>query len=315
MLGNWRGVPVVAAGGVALGVALMVAMISYLKPQVEVQEPMPVATAAVVDAVEVSTGEPTTALESVMEEPSVSEVWCEPFIVNQYMQFNQPTTNAAAFVHEQEADGDLVAEKYYMMLSGEKKLLYQVDFGKEKEGNWLGLLELDTVEVPVSYTIYAIPDEELAVMNETERQHYSELMSGLGTVLDSIMNDSRFRADKPLSTGEKKSVNLTYWSLELPSDMSWTETEENGEYQSIFYGKVKDEQVPLYNVRIGEVEAQTVLGQYRVNGTEKKVSVESFDLPQREDWTEEDYSTAYRMMSTINDLIQVIDASADFTAE
>ena len=315
MIGNCKRVPVVAIGGVALAVALMVAMTGYLKPQVTEKEIMPAATEAALSIVAMAAEVPTTMPEEVTEEPSATELRCEPFVSNQYIQFSQPTTNSAAFVHEQEVEGASVVEKYYILIADEKRLLYQVDFGAEKEGNWIGLLEINTVEVPVSYTIYAMSDEELAAMNEVERQHYSELMSGLGIVLDSIMADSRFRTEKSLPVGKEQEARLMYWSLVLPGNMSWVETNEDGEYQAVFYGKVKGEQVPLYTVRIGEVEAQTVLGKYRVDDLEKKVSVESYDLPHYENWQEEDYSTAYQMMATINDVIQIIDASADFIPE
>lgn len=286
-------------------IALVVAAGQGLRP---VKEPEPTPVPIVTEV-------PTAVVtEAPTELPAVT-VAAKTMASNVYIEFAHPTENADDFVHEQEISGDVISEKYYMMVAGEKKLLYSIDFGKGKEGNWLGLLELDTGEAPVTYTIYAVPDEELMAMSETERQHYSELMSGLGLVLDSISSDSRFRAEKPLEVGETKASSLTYWTVELPGNMTWTETEEDGEYQAIFYGAVQGEQVPLYTVRIGDIEAQSVLGKYRVNGQEKTLSVESFDLAQNEGWSDDDYSAAYRMMSTINDVIQAIMTSEAFAAE
>ena len=234
---------------------------------------------------------------------------------NMYMAYTLPDVTEGAYAYEQEQVDTVVYEKYYLMLNGEKRLMYSINFGQEEEGTWLGLLEDDAGGTAITYTIYPFADDELAALTETQRQGYFELMDGLGTVLTSITEDSRFREDKPLPVGENQLVSLAYWALELPGNMTWTETNKDGEYQVVFSGWVQGEQVPLYTVRIGEIEAQSVLGTYRIGGEEKTLSVESFDLPRREDWTEDDYSTAYRMMETINDVIGVIDASQQFTPQ
>ena len=73
--------------------------------------------------------------------------------------------------------------------------------------------------------------------------------------------------------------------------------------------------MPLYRVCIGEEQAESFLGYYKMDGVKKPVSVESFDLNERDDWSEDDHAAAYRMMDTINHVIEVIMQSKQFSAE
>jgi len=52
-----------------------------------------------------------------------------------------------------------------------------------------------------------------------------------------------------------------------------------------------------------------------VDGVKKPVSVESFDLGERETWSEDDYAAAYQMMDTINHVIETITQSKQFSTE
>jgi len=232
---------------------------------------------------------------------------------NAYMKFIHPVEELDNHIYEQEINGAKISEKYYAMIGGEKKLLYGINFGEE-DGNWLGLLATDSGDVYITYNVYAVSEDEMAAMNDTERLRYYELMDGLGTTLSSITADSRFREEKPAPEG-MNSAELACWTVSLPDGMTWTETNEDGEYQAIFYGMVQGEQIPLYMVRIGDIEAQSVLGKYLIDGVEKTLSVESFGLPQHDAWTDEEYIAAGEMMETINDVIQVIDASEQFTPQ
>ena len=308
---KWLPGAIVAAAVIAIGVAVgagkapvsgleatvtPVAAVTELTANVPTQEPAAAETVA-------------TQTDAAATQKSQREV-----ASNMYVEYDQPTENADAYIHEQEIDGNAVSDKYYVTVAGEKKLLYSIDFGRE-DGTWLGMLVRDAGNISITYNVYPLSEEEMAAMSEAESQHYYDVMDGLGTMLASICEKEGFQEEKiPEGTG-KRIAQLTYWTLELPNDMTWTESNENGEYQAIFYGTVQDQQVALYTVRIGHVQAQSVLGKYRVNGEEKTLSVESYGLSQHETWTDEDFLEAGEMMETINDLIQVIDASADFTAE
>lgn len=73
--------------------------------------------------------------------------------------------------------------------------------------------------------------------------------------------------------------------------------------------------VPLYRVCIGEEQAKSFLGYYEVDGVKKPVSVETFELGEWDSWSEDDYAAAYRMMDTINHVIDTIMSSEQFSTE
>ena len=69
----------------------------------------------------------------------------------------------------------------------------------------------------------------------------------------------------------------------------------------------------LETIHIGDNKADTELGLFEVEGIKKSISVGSFDLSEKANWTEDDYSAAYRMMDTINHVIEVIMSSPQFS--
>jgi hypothetical protein len=73
--------------------------------------------------------------------------------------------------------------------------------------------------------------------------------------------------------------------------------------------------VLLYRIIIGDEQTGSLLGYYKVDGVKKAVCVESFTLVERESWNEDDYAAAYRMMDTINHVIETIMNSKQFATE
>ena len=134
-------------------------------------------------------------------------------------------------------------------------------------------------------------------------------------MLDGIVNDPRFTYEKAIEIGEEAPVSMNYWAVDLPESMWITENTENGNYEATFYTEICGENVALYVVRIGDVKAETELGFFEINGEKLAVSVGSFDLPERATWSTDDYSTAYRMMDTINNVIESIMQSKQFSTE
>ena len=57
------------------------------------------------------------------------------------------------------------------------------------------------------------------------------------------------------------------------------------------------------------------MGYDELDGVKKPVSVVSFDLVERDSWAEDDYAAAYRMMDTINHVIDTIMQSKQFSTE
>ncbi|MBP3646771.1 MAG: hypothetical protein J6K55_10150 [Clostridia bacterium] len=234
-------------------------------------------------------------------------------VENPYIMLRLPKENSEYIMHEQEVHGITTTETFYMVDGEKKKPLYRIDFGDKTSGDWLGTLKTENSEIPITYTVFALSEEEIGALGESEEERYFALLDGFSIMLDGIYSDSRFSAEKPLDIGADQQATLAHWTLTLPGNMTWTESTENGSYHAVFYGMVQGERIALYTVRIGDETAQTVLGQYKLDGVDKPISVESYDLAENANWTEDDYSAAYRMMDTINELIQAITSSENFS--
>lgn len=224
-----------------------------------------------------------------------------------------PKEYADALVHEQEVHGARTTE-VFSMRNGEKDIsLFRIDFGDESAGDWFGMLNIDGKNIPVTHTVFALANEELEALDEQTQKQYIEMMNSFTNVLNTISADPRFTAEKPLAIGADTEVKTTYWTLTLPSNMSVSESNTDGTYEALFLGEVVGERTALYQVRIGENKAETELGLYEIDGVKKPISVGSFELTEKINWTEDDYSAAYRMMDTINHVIEIIMNSPQFS--
>lgn len=231
-------------------------------------------------------------------------------IATPYLTLKFPEENSELLIHEEEDLGDAVVEVFYMKTEGDDLPLYRIDFGDENAGDWLGIIKTDTEEIPVTYTVFSTTEEELKNLN-LSLETYSALMNDFNSLLNSIYEDSRFSAEKDSDIGEEREIELTYWKLVLPENVKCSETMIDDTYQADFYIEIQGEQVMLYSVYIGEKQAETTLGQYKVDGSWKPISIESYDLSDSE-WSEEELMTAYQMMDTINDVIETISQSDQF---
>lgn len=232
-----------------------------------------------------------------------------------YIDLVLPVELEKVISSDESAYGSIYTRGFYMSY-GEKELpLWRVDFGDANAGDWVGLLKTDKGDIPVTMTGFAIDAEELAALGEEGSQLYSVCMQAYIVMQDGIMSDSRFSPDRPLAVGEDTSVELTYWTVTLPNTMTVSENTADGNYEAVFSAEVVGEMVPLYRVCIGELQAESFLGYFEIGGVKQPVSVEAFELAERANWSEDDYAAAYRMMDTINDVINTIMSSKQFSTE
>ena len=214
--------------------------------------------------------------------------------------------------------GTTYTRAFYLRYGDAEVPLWRVDFGDPNAGDWVGILKTDQGEVPVVTTIFAADDADLQALGTEGFRIYGECMQSYSVMVDGIMADPRFVAERPLAIGEDTEVKLAYWTVTLPGKMQVQETTEGGNYEAVFSGEVVGETVLLYRVCIGESQTGSQLGYFAIDGVKKPVFVESYTLAERESWDEDDYETAYRMMDTINDVIEQITSSksySEFSAE
>lgn len=221
-----------------------------------------------------------------------------------------------SFITNDEATyGTVYTRAFYMNYGGKVLPLWRIDFGDANAGDWIGMLKTDQGDIPVVSTGFTISDEDLAALAEEGAELYGQCMQGYAVMLDGIMADPRFTSERPLAVGEDTKLSMTYWDVALPDTMVVQENSNGGNYEATFFGEVVGEAVPLYRVRIGEEQAKSFLGYFEVGGAKMPVSVESLEISERDSWSEDDYAAAYRMMDTINDVIEAIMQSKQFSVE
>lgn len=228
-----------------------------------------------------------------------------------YLTLQFPEKDSETLVYEEEQEGDVVSEIFYMKTEGDDLLLYRFDFGDENAGEWLGMIKTDEKEIPVTYTVFVASDEELEKLGQQE-ETYTELMNDFNVLMNSIRTDSRFSSEKEIDLGKDIEHKLTYWSLKLPEKITCSEDISDENYRADFYTEIKGEQVNLYSVYIGEQQGTTILGEYKIDGVKKTISIESYDLDE-EKWSDEELREAYQMMDTINSVIETITKSKQFS--
>lgn len=191
--------------------------------------------------------------------------------------------------------------------------LFRVHFGQEHLGDKLGVLKTGGGDIPVSYEVYAMGEEAFA--DDEGWLIYNGMMDGFSMIMNSITEDSRFMSVSAVEPVERQDVTLTHWTMDLPEDIQWEETNENGYYLVSFFGIVNGEKIELFRVAIGEPSLKSVLGVYKLDGASKPISVESCEVPDISGWPESEVSRLFAMMESINDVIEAIVSSEEFSAE
>lgn len=223
-----------------------------------------------------------------------------------------PVEYAENLKHTESEEAGAVVE-IFSLVSGEMEYeLFRIYFGEASNGSIVGYFCSDSEVVPVSVVIGDSQKLESAA-EETATQYYS-MMEGLNEVLSSIYENEKFTKDE-FGNHKESVVKLTHWQVTLPDTMAVTENTADGVYEAVFYGDVVGEGVALYRISIGEEKEDVPLGYFKLDGVKKAVYVQSYELEERESWSEDDYATAYRMMDTINHVIETIMQSKQFSAD
>lgn len=230
-----------------------------------------------------------------------------------YVDLLIPMEVAEYISYEESTYGDTYTCAFYMNYSGNKLLLWRVDFGDPDAAGWVGILQTEQGDIPVAITGFVTSDEELATLGEEGTRLYGECMQGYSVMLDSLKGNPKFTSERPLEIGENTERKLTYWTVTLPEKMSVVESSEGENYTAIFSGEVVGEMVMMYRITIGDEQNGSLLGYFNVDGVKKAVTVEGFSLVERESWNEADYAAAYHMMDTINYVIETIMSSKQFS--
>lgn len=212
--------------------------------------------------------------------------------------------------HMEISENGIIIEVFYMISAVGEKEVFRIYYADSQAGTHLGYLTTDAGEIPVSYALCQYADEDFA--DEDERNLYYSMMDAFSVVINSIHANAQFSEHKAVEPVADQEAKLRYWTLTLPENVHFTETEENGNYRVDFYGELSSERVDLYMIGLGDFEAETMLGLYDVKGVQKPVMVQTYSLDEYENWPEEDQTVLYEMMASVNTVIQTIVADKNF---
>lgn len=259
-------------------------------------------------------------------ESGVQEAKQPVMIEMKYARVELPAEYSGYLTHERQEVGGAADEIFYMTVGESKTELYRICFGSGAFGDNLGVINTDDGRLQVTCAVSSYPkeyfstiifpdtDRDMSENNDPERAEklYGSLMESFNTVLAALYEDSRFEKNKLLEADRTADARLTYWTIPLPDGMAWEESAADGNYRADFYGIVAGEKILLYTVFLGDSDSEIVLGSYLTDGKQLPVSVKSYDLTGRENWTDEEMIAAGSMMDTINDLIMVITSDENF---
>ena len=206
--------------------------------------------------------------------------------------------------HVEAIEGSIAMEVFYMTGQEGEKELFRIYFADAQAGTHVGYLTVDGLEIPVSYSICEYADEDFSA--EEERQLYYSMMDAFTVVMNSIHDNPNFSQTRAVAPVGDQEAKLRYWKVTLPENVHFTETEENGNYQVTFYGEVSGERIDLYRIGLGEMESESTIGLYTVDGVQMPVVIQTYSLEAYDGWPEEERMVIYNMMASINTVIQSI---------
>ena len=225
---------------------------------------------------------------------------------------NMPSEYGAVLNHTRKVYIAPVTEVFSVNIDGREVPLYRVDFANEEEGEWLGVLQAEEGDIPVTYSLYTLSEEELAVLDEEALDAYYGGMESFNNILEAIQADPRFTAEPVQGVGAGYEAELKYWTVVLPEKVTFEETIVEGSYEAVFYGRIQGEKTALYSVAIGDDQAGA-MGKFNLDGEEKAVSVEIYGVEQNVFWSDAEFDLAYAMMDTVNDVIEAVMESDNFS--
>lgn len=236
-------------------------------------------------------------------------------IQSQYVDWSIPSECMTFLKYENEVNGNVVSDMFNMQVGAEEVPIFRFDFGDENAGDWLGLLTVDGVKIPVVYTVFVTSDEELSALGDSAADRYYMLMDVFNELVQDLNENTAFTSERLLDVGEDREIEMTYWDVTLPGKVTVQEINEDGDYEAIFSGEVVGEMVLLYHVTIGNEQSGTFQGYFELDGVKKAVYAEAYELGERATWTENDYETAYCMMDTINEVLAQIRSNKHYSAK
>lgn len=212
--------------------------------------------------------------------------------------------------HVEVVEGSVAMEIFYMLYAGGEREVYRIYYADPQSGTLAGYLQTDDGDISVSFSLCEYTDEIFP--KDEERQLYYSMMDAFSVIMNSIVADERFSETRHQEAAATRDVALRYWTVTLPENILYTESEESGNYRVDFYAELSGERVELYMIGLGDLEGDTTLGMYTVGDTQRPVVIKTYDQSAYDDWPQEGKIALHQMMDTLNDVIQAITENENF---
>lgn len=168
--------------------------------------------------------------------------------------------------HVQASEGDITMEVFYMLSEAGEKELFRIYFGAADMGEYIGRLQTDSFNVPVSVASPPYSREDFA--DEAAYSSYCALMEQLDVLLSSVRENENFRVDEVVPQETSPSVRkeqIGDWLVELPESIQWNLVTSETGYHIDFTMEMGGENLQLYTIYIGEAGG-SVVGLYNMAG-------------------------------------------------
>ena len=232
-------------------------------------------------------------------------------IQTQYGPIKFPEVLFGNMRHVETTQGNVAVEIFYMVGAAEELEVFRIYYGDSNMGSLMGYLTTDDGEVSVSYALCEYAEEEFA--DEQDLVLFYNMMQAFSVVTNSIQTDARFSQLRAVAPVDEQETKLQYWTVTLPDNVQYEENEADGCYRVDFYGVLGGERIELYYLGLGDMEADTVLGYFTVDGQQKPVVIGNSDVDAYENWSAEEQMILYNMMDSLNGVIEAITTHKDFS--
>ncbi len=214
-------------------------------------------------------------------------------------------------LNEQQCEADVIAECFYLVYQGTKTEVFRIYFGNEKLSPE-GYLHMEKGVIPVSVVAAKVADVKF--VNEEAQELYYRLLEQMNAVVETIRADARFSENSGVAP-ETQELAVYDWTLALPSGVECEQTQEGEVLRAEFYGTVSGQRVRLYSITLGDIQSESVIGYYSMDGAARPVSVQPDELAYLDGMSEEDQMSVFALMETLNDVVQSIMSSENFTQD
>lgn len=239
-----------------------------------------------------------------------------------YVTLKYPKDYKKYLQHREILEGSDAIEVFSMVSDGVEAELFRLSFTAAEPESVEGYLLTDNGMLYISLEPNADGVDLSSLMQdgeETDKSRkvesiYYAMMGGMGQVLESVQEDSRYSIVKEVAKNDKRTDTVLNWKVSLPKAITWQTSEDDGIQEAVFRAAVGEKEITLYTVALEDIATENAVGQYTRQGQTKYVTVTISDLDAQDPLTEDELAAVHLLMDSVNDVLQVISSDANFSS-